>query len=225
MAVEIALLKAARPDLDPDDRGAAPAHRALGAGARPGRSTRGSCRRRGPTTSCNCAGGGPPLRRHPRQTPRSKTIRLRPKRKSAEAAPPAGGDDAGPSPSWRRGPWSGDRTRRPARFVPRGNSTGSGPPSCSKLSETAPALAATFEGARPVSFGDEGLQVGFPPEHDLQQAEGRRARAPGHGGGGACGRRGGRRCDPPMSCSTERRRRIRRRRGATGSTRTSCWSG
>jgi hypothetical protein len=33
-----------------------------------------------------------------------------------------------------------------------------------KLSETAPALAATFEGARPVSFGEEGLQVGFPPE-------------------------------------------------------------
>jgi hypothetical protein len=33
-----------------------------------------------------------------------------------------------------------------------------------KLAETAPALAATLEGARPVSFGDEGLQVGFPPD-------------------------------------------------------------
>ena len=33
-----------------------------------------------------------------------------------------------------------------------------------KLAETAPALAATFEGARPVSFGEEGLQVGFPAE-------------------------------------------------------------
>ena len=33
-----------------------------------------------------------------------------------------------------------------------------------KLSETVPALAATLEGARPVSFGDEGLEVGFPPE-------------------------------------------------------------
>ena len=33
-----------------------------------------------------------------------------------------------------------------------------------KLSETAPALAATLDGARPVSFGDEGLQVGFPAE-------------------------------------------------------------
>jgi DNA repair photolyase len=33
-----------------------------------------------------------------------------------------------------------------------------------KLSETAPALAATFEGARPTSFDGAGLQVGFPPE-------------------------------------------------------------
>jgi len=33
-----------------------------------------------------------------------------------------------------------------------------------KLEETAPALAATLEGARPVSFGEEGLEVGFPAE-------------------------------------------------------------
>jgi hypothetical protein len=33
-----------------------------------------------------------------------------------------------------------------------------------KLSETAPALAVCLDGTRPVSFSDEGLQVGFPPE-------------------------------------------------------------
>lgn len=33
-----------------------------------------------------------------------------------------------------------------------------------KLSETAPALAATFDGARPVSYGEDGLQIGFPAE-------------------------------------------------------------
>lgn len=33
-----------------------------------------------------------------------------------------------------------------------------------KLSETAPALASCLEGARPVSFGEEGLEVGFPPD-------------------------------------------------------------
>jgi hypothetical protein len=33
-----------------------------------------------------------------------------------------------------------------------------------KLRETSPALAATFDGARPVSLDDEGLRVGFPGE-------------------------------------------------------------
>jgi hypothetical protein len=33
-----------------------------------------------------------------------------------------------------------------------------------KLGETSPALAATFDGARPVSLDDEGLKVGFPAE-------------------------------------------------------------
>ncbi len=38
-----------------------------------------------------------------------------------------------------------------------------------KLAETVPALAATLEGARPVSFGDEGLQIGFPPDMTFNQ--------------------------------------------------------
>jgi DNA polymerase-3 subunit gamma/tau len=33
-----------------------------------------------------------------------------------------------------------------------------------KLRETSPALAATFEGARPVGVGEEGLEIGFPAE-------------------------------------------------------------
>ena len=33
-----------------------------------------------------------------------------------------------------------------------------------KLRETSPALAATFEGARPVGLDDEGLKIGFPAE-------------------------------------------------------------
>jgi len=33
-----------------------------------------------------------------------------------------------------------------------------------KLAETAPALSASFDGARPVSYGEEGLQIGFPAE-------------------------------------------------------------
>jgi hypothetical protein len=33
-----------------------------------------------------------------------------------------------------------------------------------KLRETSPALAATFDGARPVAVDDEGLEIGFPAE-------------------------------------------------------------
>lgn len=33
-----------------------------------------------------------------------------------------------------------------------------------KLRETSPALAATFDGARPVSLDEEGLKVGFPAD-------------------------------------------------------------
>jgi hypothetical protein len=44
-----------------------------------------------------------------------------------------------------------------------------------KLGETAPALAATFEGARPTAFGDEGLVIGFPPENSFNK---RKAESP-----------------------------------------------
>lgn len=33
-----------------------------------------------------------------------------------------------------------------------------------KLRETSPALAASFDGARPVGFGEQGLTIGFPAE-------------------------------------------------------------
>jgi hypothetical protein len=44
-----------------------------------------------------------------------------------------------------------------------------------KLRETSPALAATFDGARPVSMDDEGLKVGFPAEFTFNK---RKAEAP-----------------------------------------------
>jgi DNA polymerase III subunit gamma/tau len=44
-----------------------------------------------------------------------------------------------------------------------------------KLRETSPALAATFEGARPVSLDEEGLKVGFPAESTFNK---RKAEAP-----------------------------------------------
>jgi len=44
-----------------------------------------------------------------------------------------------------------------------------------KLMETAPALAATFEGARPVSLDDEGLKIGFPTDKTFNK---RKAESP-----------------------------------------------
>jgi DNA polymerase III subunit gamma/tau len=44
-----------------------------------------------------------------------------------------------------------------------------------KLDEKAPALKATFDGARPVAFGDEGLTIGFPPDQPFNK---RKAESP-----------------------------------------------
>jgi DNA polymerase-3 subunit gamma/tau len=44
-----------------------------------------------------------------------------------------------------------------------------------KLDEKAPALKATFEGARPVAFDDEGLTIGFPPDQPFNK---RKAESP-----------------------------------------------
>ena len=38
-----------------------------------------------------------------------------------------------------------------------------------KLEETAPALAGALEGARPISFGEAGLEVGFPPDMNFNK--------------------------------------------------------
>jgi hypothetical protein len=44
-----------------------------------------------------------------------------------------------------------------------------------KLRETSPALAATFDGARPVSLDEDGLKIGFPTELTFNK---RKAEAP-----------------------------------------------
>jgi DNA polymerase III subunit gamma/tau len=124
LAVEIALLKAARPDLDPDTAGLLRRIERLEQG----------------TVDGDTRSAGP----------------------AAAGDPPAGGDDAEDSPG-RESPAS--------ETGPAGQDALSleeiqrvWPAVLHKLSETAPALAATLEGARPVSYGDEGLEVGFPPE-------------------------------------------------------------
>jgi len=119
LAVEIALLKAARPDLDPDTAGLLRRIERLEAGGR---------------GAPRPAGGAPPQDDPPPA-----------EEEEAEAPPP----ETGPA---GQDALSLDEIQR------------AWPAVLQKLGETAPALAATFEGARPVSHGEEGLQIGFPTD-------------------------------------------------------------
>jgi DNA polymerase-3 subunit gamma/tau len=144
MAVEIALLKAARPDLDPDTAGLLRRIERLESGA---------ARPAGPAA----AGDPPPPATSPTAEPEPADDPPPAEEEEAEAAPPPE-----PEPS---------ATADPPAAGPAGQDALSleeiqrvWPAVLQKLGETAPALAATFEGTRPVSYGEDGLQVGFPAE-------------------------------------------------------------
>ena len=149
MAVEIALLKAARPDLDPDTAGLLRRIERLEA------QLTGAPRPAGPVP----AGDPPPPAEEEEAEAKPSAIDASPVGDAVGGTPPeealatgrGGGSPAAAGPAGQE-PLSLDEIQRVWPSV------------LHKLSETAPALAATLEGARPVSFGDEGLQVGFPPD-------------------------------------------------------------
>ena len=151
MAVEIALLKAARPDLDP--------------------STEGLLRRierleRG-TSGPQAAG---PVQ--------AETFERTGPEPSTEADPPAGGTAGGTSPEEAlatAGAGGSPAVTGPAGQIDLEKIVRVWPAVLDKLRETSPALAATFEGARPVSLDEEGLQVGFPAEFTFNK---KKAEAP-----------------------------------------------
>jgi DNA polymerase-3 subunit gamma/tau len=147
LAVEIALLKAARPDLDPDTAGLL---------RRIERLESGSARPTGPVESAPADDLPPAEEEEAEAAPAPEP------EGSAAADPPAGGDDIEDSPG-RESPVSetGPACPDPLSLE---EIQQAWPAVLQKLSETAPALAATFEGARPVSFDESGLQVGFPAE-------------------------------------------------------------
>jgi DNA polymerase III subunit gamma/tau len=203
MAVEIALLKAARPDLDPSTEGLL---------------------RRIERLEAQLAGGPPPTPAPPAPQPpapertpeptRSTPHPSRPEPQAAAPEPSAAQAPAGestsepqppaPEPTPESAPTAGDAvggtppeeasaTGRgggspaaagPAAGAPSDPSAGA-PPSAAaqdlaqvtriwpavlaKLDEKAPALKATFEGARPVAFDDEGLTIGFPPDQPFNK--------------------------------------------------------
>ncbi len=141
MAVEIALLKAARPDLDPSTEGLLRRIERL-----EGRlSTEGS----GPRVLSQGEGGaaGESVLDPPPPAP------------PAAAAPPK--DD--PAPTESAEPEAGGPEVSDAE-MDLDEVTRVWPAVLQTLAEKAPALAATFEGARPVSLDAEGLKIGFPTD-------------------------------------------------------------
>ncbi len=172
MAVEIALLKAARPDLDPDTAGLLRRLERLEQGIPDG-----TARAAGPV-----AAGDPPPPAEQAGVPPTTPPAADPP--PPDDPPPAEEEEAEAPPSAETAPPAGDAGEEPPRavqFVEHGGSSpvagpaGQGdlsfeeiqrvwPAVLQKLGETAPALAATIEGAHPVSYGEEGLQIGFPAD-------------------------------------------------------------
>jgi DNA polymerase-3 subunit gamma/tau len=178
MAVEIALLKAARPDLDPSTEGLLRRIERLEQGTKPS-----------PAAGLVAAGDPPP-----------PAVATSPTDASEPDAddPPAGGDGSGVSGQARRpvaspsdsasdessageqpsaGPDTPGPASGPAGGIDLDQLTRVWPAVLDQLLQTAPALAATFDGARPIAF-DEGeltVTIGFPADHTFNK---RKAEAP-----------------------------------------------
>jgi DNA polymerase III subunit gamma/tau len=225
MAVEIALLKAARPDLDPTTEGLLrrieKLERQLAGGppptpilptpnppARPPTPSTPHPSRPEPQASApqSAAAGAPePQPQPPEPTPAQPTSAQPDAPEPAPAppdAPSAGGAPTGaphraqaaPPPSTvgdvgATGPAAETPPSPPAGTPPEppaetpsvaaaqdlAQVTRIWPSVLDKLAEKAPALAATFDGARPVAFDDEGLAIGFQPDQPFNK---RKAESP-----------------------------------------------
>jgi DNA polymerase III subunit gamma/tau len=203
LAVEIALLKAARPDFDSntasllrrierlESGGARPAGPAA-VGDPPSPAT---AQETVPPTASPAgdavSADAPPAAEEgeaealPAPDPEAEAAPTPDPESSAGAAPPAGGADLGDRPppvaggggtKSASGPAgqgappvdpqpSADAQPSPAsQELSFSDIQQAWPAVLQKLAETAPALAATFDGARPTSFDGAGLQIGFPAE-------------------------------------------------------------
>jgi DNA polymerase-3 subunit gamma/tau len=178
MAVEVALLKAARPDLDPSTEGLlrrveklerrgmaadSPAGPVAAGDPPPPPVAKASSGAVPPTTPP--AGGAASVDELEPEAETSEQAEAEP---SDENDPPAGGADSGgprteaePPPAGPPEVVTGPAGQNPLSL---GEIQSTWPAVLEKLRETSPALAATFEGARPVSLDEEGLKVGFPAE-------------------------------------------------------------
>jgi DNA polymerase III subunit gamma/tau len=204
MAVEIALLKAARPDLDPDTQGLLrrierleqrldernspagpvaagdpppPAVAKADAGAPPAGPVAAGDPPTPPVAKADAgaspagpvAAGDPP----PPAVAKASSGEVPPTAPPADDAPEAEVDEAPAVEA--EGPRAEDGPPGEEPDLDLDEIVRVWPAVLQKLTETAPALAATFEGARPVGFGEEGLKVGFPADRTFNK---RKAEAP-----------------------------------------------
>ncbi len=194
MAVEIALLKAARPDLDPSTEGL------LRRIERLEQQGTGPSRAAGPVAAgdpppppvAKASSGAVP----PTTPPTAEVVTAKGQESDADEAPAGGGgegvsgakaasvfrpsDSASDASSPGEKPSAAPETPSPsppAGQVDIDQIVRVWPAVLDQLLQTAPALAATFEGARPVAFdlGELTLTIGFPADHTFNK---RKAEAP-----------------------------------------------
>ncbi len=217
MAVEIALLKAARPDLDPSTEGLLRRIERLEQGGTKASRPRVLSRGEGglvdspvqtPPSPPPPAEDASPVEASDLQASKDASEATEPSTSevedsgstpSAAGDPPAGGDGSGVSGQSRRplarpsdSPSEASSSGEQPSGSPDTPDPGSGPAGheldmeqvvrvwpavLDQLMQTAPALAATFEGARPVAFDaeDGSVTVGFPVDHTFNK---RKAEAP-----------------------------------------------
>jgi DNA polymerase-3 subunit gamma/tau len=163
LAVEIALLKAARPDLDPSAEGLLRRVERLeqqGGGARAaGPVSDAGLPLPGESSASSPPTADPPSQEDPAPAEEEEAEAASPDETAEVPASTADDPPAGPAGQDASVPGSGDPEALSLDDIQR-----VWPAVLQKLEESAPALAGALEGARPVSFGEEGLQVGFPPD-------------------------------------------------------------
>jgi DNA polymerase-3 subunit gamma/tau len=195
MAVEIALLKAARPDLDPTTEGLLRRierlERQLNAGGQPPTPEPSQPRPPAPEVTPE------PQPETPEPTPAQPQAAQPDVPEPSQPKPPAAQPDAPEPPATTAGdssasgapmgeigatgPAAGappplpDSQSTPAQSQDLAQVQKIWPAILAKLAEKAPALAATFDGARPVAFDDEGLAIGFAPDQPFNK---RKAESP-----------------------------------------------
>jgi DNA polymerase-3 subunit gamma/tau len=165
MAVEIALLKAARPDLDPSTEGLLRRIERLeqGPGAPQASGPVGPASPPSESDDSPAGGSGPGV---------SGQVRRPVARPAGSASKPdAPGEQPSASPD-TPGPVTGPACRPDIEQMAK-----VWPSVLDQLLQTAPALAATFEGARPVEVDDDenSVTIGFPADHTFNK---RKAEAP-----------------------------------------------